>query len=141
MSSQVIGDNGLTIRLSLGVFARHYLKSPLQAGAILLGIILAVTLLIGVRATNANAVRSYSEATELLSQRAQLVLAPITGSKTVDESVYFTLRQAGVTQALAVIAGTAIDEQGQHWDIQASDLVAALSIQSQQASRDRKSVV
>ncbi|MCL1145583.1 ABC transporter permease [Shewanella marinintestina] len=138
MSSQAIGDNGLTIRLSLGVFARHYLKSPLQAGAILLGIILAVTLLIGVRATNANAVRSYSEATELLSQRAQLVLAPITGSKTVDESVYFTLRQAGVTQALAVIAGTAIDEQGQHWDIQASDLVAALSIQSQQASSNDK---
>ncbi|MGS0682965.1 FtsX-like permease family protein [Shewanella sp. 125m-7] len=125
-------DFGLTIRLSLGVFARHYLKSPLQAGAILLGIILAITLLIGVRATNENAVRSYSEATELLSQRAQLQLTPTTGKKTIDESVYFALRQAGLDQALAVIKDTVTDEQGRRWDIQASDLVAALSIQSSQ---------
>ncbi|MGS0692621.1 FtsX-like permease family protein [Shewanella sp. 30m-9] len=130
---------GLTIRLSLGVFARHYLKSPLQAGAILLGIILAVTLLIGVRATNENAVRSYSEATELLSQRAQLLLTPITGKKSIDESVYFTLKQAGINQALAVINDTVTDEQGRRWDIQASDLVAALSIQSQSKNKNHTS--
>ncbi|MCL1139990.1 ABC transporter permease [Shewanella pneumatophori] len=129
---------GLTIRLGLGVFARHYLKSPLQAGAILLGIILAVTLLIGVRATNENAVRSYSEATELLSQRAQLLLAPSAAQKSVDEQIYFKLRQAGVTQALAVLNDTVTDEQGQRWDIQASDLVAALSIQTAQDAAQQK---
>ncbi|WP_299804391.1 FtsX-like permease family protein [uncultured Shewanella sp.] len=134
MSNQTMADSGLTIRLSLEVFARHYLKSPLQAGAIILGVILAVTLLIGVRATNENAVRSYSEATELLSHRAQLLLTPISGKKSVDESVYFTLRQAGITQALAVLSGTASDDIGQRWDIQASDLVAALSIQSKHST-------
>ncbi|MCK8044872.1 ABC transporter permease [Shewanella sp. 1CM18E] len=137
-SSNNASGFGLTVGLSLAVFARHYLKSPLQAGAILLGIILAVTLLIGVRATNENAVRSYSEATELLSQRAQLLLTPATGKKSIDEAVYFALRRAGVTQALAVLNGTVTDKQGQRWDIQASDLVAALSIQSEKVTGSNK---
>ncbi|PKH55596.1 ABC transporter permease [Shewanella sp. Choline-02u-19] len=129
MSSQL----GLTVRLSLAVFARHYLKALLQAGAILLGFILAVMLLIGVRATNENAVRSYSQATELLSQRAQLILAPVAGKKVIADSVYIILRQAGVTQSLAVLSGTVTDSKGQRWDIQASDLIAALSIQQYQS--------
>lgn len=122
----------LTVRLSIAVFARHYLKAPLQAGAILLGFILAVMLLIGVRATNENAVRSYSQATELLSQRAQLMLMPVTGKKAINESVYISLRQAGITQSLAVLTGTVTNNKGQRWDIQASDLIAALSIQQRQ---------
>lgn len=138
MSSQAVPEPWLTMRLSLGVFVRHYLTSPLQAGAILVGIILAVTLLIGVRATNENAVRSYSEATELLSQRAQLILTPISGKESIDESIYLTLRQSGVTQALAVLTGTVTDEQGQRWDIQASDLVAALSIQNRENHNQTK---
>lgn len=60
--------------ISLKVFIAHYRHAPIQAGAILLGIALAVTLLIGVKATNDNAVRSYSDATELLSQRADVLL-------------------------------------------------------------------
>lgn len=125
MNSQL----GLAVRLSVQVFARHYLKAPLQAGAILLGFILAVMLLVGVRATNENAVRSYSQATELLSQRAQVILAPIAGQKMLPESVYIRLRQAGVSQSLAVLTGTVTDDDGQRWDIQASDLIAALSVQ------------
>ncbi|WOT05616.1 ABC transporter permease [Shewanella youngdeokensis] len=121
----------MTTRLSLNVFSRHYLKAPLQAGAILLGFILAVMLLIGVRATNENAVRSYSQATELLSQRAQLILTPLAGKKSLPDSVYIRLRQAGLSQALAVLTGTVTGKQGQHWDIQASDLIAALSVQQQ----------
>ncbi|MCL1107987.1 ABC transporter permease [Shewanella schlegeliana] len=140
LSSLAVQQLWLTMRLSLSVFARHYLKSPLQAGGILVGIILAVTLLIGVRATNENAVRSYSEATELLSQRAQLLLTPLSGSKSLDESVYFTLRQAGIDRALAVLTDTVTDDTGQRWDIQASDLVAALSIQSQHQSQGQGSV-
>ncbi|ABZ75293.1 protein of unknown function DUF214 [Shewanella halifaxensis HAW-EB4] len=134
MSSLAGQELWLTMRLTLSVFMRHYLKSPLQAGAILLGIILAVTLLIGVRATNENAVRSYSEATELLSQRAQLLLTPLSGNKSIEESVYFTLKQAGIAQTLAVLTGTVTDDRGQRWDIQASDLVAALSIQTKGSS-------
>ncbi|MDR8525176.1 ABC transporter permease [Shewanella fidelis] len=136
--SSPVADNWLTIRLTLAVFSQHYRKSPLQAGAILLGIVLAVTLLIGVRATNENAVRSYSEATELLSQRAQLLLAPSSGKKAIDESIYFKLRQAGLTQALAVLNDTVTDNQGKRWDIQASDLVAALSIQTAQDAAQQK---
>ena len=127
----------LSVRLSLQVFSRHYLKAPLQAGAILLGFILAVMLLIGVRATNENAVRSYSQATELLSQRAQLLLAPIAGQKMVPESVYIRLRQAGVSQSLAVLTGTVTDDSGQRWDIQASDLIAALSVQQFKQHSDK----
>lgn len=133
MNSQL----GLSVRLSLQVFARHYLNAPLQAGAILLGFILAVMLLVGVRATNENAVRSYSQATELLSQRAQVVLAPIAGQKMVPESVYIRLRQAGVSQSLAVLTGTVTDDDGQRWDIQASDLIAALSVQQFKQHSDK----
>lgn len=133
MNSQL----GLSVRLSLQVFTRHYLKAPLQAGAILLGFILAVMLLIGVRATNENAVRSYSQATELLSQRAQLILAPSAGQKGVPESVYIRLRQAGVSQSLAVLTGTVTDDNGQRWDIQASDLIAALSVQQFKQHSDK----
>ena len=125
MNSQL----GLTVRLSLLVFASLYFKAPLQAGAILLGFILAVMLLIGVRATNENAVRSYSQATELLSQRAQLILAPTAGQKVVADSVYIQLKQAGISQSLAVLTGTVTDSNQQRWDIQASDLIAALSVQ------------
>lgn len=57
--------------LSLTVFISHYRQAPLQAGAITIGIILAVMLLTGVRATNENAIKSYSSVTELLSQQAK----------------------------------------------------------------------
>ncbi|MGL5470471.1 MAG: hypothetical protein ACRDCT_20175, partial [Shewanella sp.] len=64
-----LSKSGQWLRITwvLKVFLAHYRHAPLQAGAILLGIALAVTLLIGVKATNDNAIRSYSEATELLS--------------------------------------------------------------------------
>ena len=69
------------VGLSLGICFAHYRHAPLQAGAILLGIVLAVTLLIGVKSTNENAVRSYTEATELLSQRASLLITPNAGEQ------------------------------------------------------------
>lgn len=81
--------------------------------AILLGIALAVTLLIGVKATNDNAVHSYSEATELLSQRADVLLTPPLGQNTLDESVYFALRRAGLSQSLAVVSGKISGKNGQ----------------------------
>lgn len=117
------------VRPSLVVFMAHYRHSPLQAGAILLGIALAVTLLIGVKATNDNAIRSYSEATELLSQRADALLTPATGQATLDEAVYFRLRQAGLSQSLAVVSGKVAGKNGQFWQIEGSDLLAAITLQ------------
>lgn len=82
--SQTRNRPWLRIYWVLKVFLAHYRHAPLQAGAILLGLALAVTLLIGVKATNDNAIRSYSEATELLSQRADVFLsAPIGDRKSV----------------------------------------------------------
>ncbi|MDO6620337.1 ABC transporter permease [Shewanella sp. 6_MG-2023] len=116
--------------LSLKIFFAHYRHSPLQAGAILLGILLAVTLLIGVKSTNENAVRSYSEATELLSQRASLLITPAAGQQLINEQVYFRLRQSGICNALAVINGLAVDDKGRRWQIQGSDLFAAVNLQN-----------
>ncbi|MCT7940738.1 ABC transporter permease [Shewanella holmiensis] len=111
---------------SLGVFSRHYLKAPIQASAILLGIILAVTLLIGVKATNENAKQSYGNATELLSQRASFYLSN-NDQTSIDEGVYFALRRAGIP-ALAVIEGIVSDPQGRSWKVTGSDIMAAVSI-------------
>lgn len=117
----------LRIYWVLRVFLAHYRHAPLQAGAILLGLALAVTLLIGVKATNDNAISSYSEATELLSQRADVLLSAPIGLETLDESVYFSLRQAGISQSLAVVSGRVAGLNGQFWQIEGSDIVAALT--------------
>ena len=120
--------------LSLKVFIAHYRHAPIQAGAILLGIALAVTLLIGVKATNDNAVRSYSDATELLSQRADVLLTPPLGQNTLDESVYFALRRAGLSQSLAVVSGKISSKNGQFWQLEGSDLIAALTLQKSRSN-------
>ncbi|WP_144212766.1 ABC transporter permease [Shewanella donghaensis] len=130
MSNTAQGITAKQWFFSLRIFIAHYRHAPLQAGAILLGIILAVTLLIGVKSTNENAVRSYSEATELLSQRASLLITPPAGQRLLDEQVYFRLRQNGISNGLAVLNGLAADDKGQRWQIQGSDLFAAISLQA-----------
>ncbi len=117
----------LSCRLCLSIFSAHYRQSPLQAGAILIGIILAVTLLTGVRATNESAIASYSDVTELLSQQARYSIVPIVGSKQLDESLYFDLRTQGVSNALAVVQGILTDQNNRRWQVQGSDLIAALT--------------
>lgn len=111
-------------RASLWLFAAHYRHKPLQAGAILLGIILAVTLLTGVKATNENAINSYSQASELLSRQASGYILPPSGFATMDEHQYFRLRQAGIP-ALAVLEGVVMNSHKQRLAVTGSDLVAA----------------
>lgn len=113
--------------LSLTVFISHYRQAPLQAGAITIGIILAVMLLTGVRATNENAIKSYSSVTELLSQQARWNITPSLGKKHLDESLYFDIRAAGFNLSLPVIEGVATSTDNRRWRIQGSDLIAALS--------------
>ncbi|WP_412523083.1 ABC transporter permease [Shewanella chilikensis] len=117
-----------TIKLAwqaLNVTLSHYRKAPLQAGAILLGIVLAVTLLIGVKATNDNAINSYREAGEALGQQASLFITPKARGASLDEALYFQLRQSGI-QALPVISGVVDDAQGRQWQVEGSDIIAAL---------------
>ena len=122
-------------RLCLEVFFAHYRQAPLQAGAISIGIILAVTLLIGVRTTNENAIQSYSSATELLSQQAKWSVTPPLGSKRLDENLYFDMRADGFSNSLPVLQGVASDSNGKRWRIQGSDLMAALTSFSGSASQ------
>ncbi|QBF82572.1 FtsX-like permease family protein [Shewanella maritima] len=112
--------------LTAKVFLNHYRHSPVQASAILVGIALAVTLLIGVKATNENAISSYSEATELLSQRASAYVSA-NSSDEIDEQLYFALTQAGIP-ALAVLEGVAAGPNGNPWSITGNDLFSALTI-------------
>ncbi|MCF1428637.1 MAG: ABC transporter permease [Shewanella sp.] len=125
--------------LSLRVFAAHYRHKPLQAGAILLGIVLAVTLLTGVKSTNENAVRSYADATELLSRQANGYIVPPGTTGSLDQSQYFRLRQAGLP-VLAVLEGFVLDEQGRRWHLTGSDIIAATALathQDQQQDKDK----
>jgi putative ABC transport system permease protein len=116
--------------LCLRLFVSHYRHAPLQASAILLGIMLAVTLLIGVYATNENAKQSYGNVSELLSQKARLSISHNTQDH-IDESVYFALAKAGFN-TIATIEGFATDAQGQLWKINSSDIIAAISNVKQQ---------
>ena len=86
-------------RLTLNLFAAHYRQAPLQAAAILIGIVLAVTLFVAVQAINLNAKRSYAESTEQLSAQAQNLIIPAAGQNYLPESLYFSLRQNGLSAA------------------------------------------
>ncbi|MFA0011863.1 FtsX-like permease family protein [Vibrio lentus] len=117
-------------KLTLNLFAAHYRQSPLQAAAILIGIVLAVTLFVAVQAINLNAKRSYAESTEQLSAQAQNLIIPPAGQNYLPESLYFKLRQNGLSAILPVIEGRVRDDQGRRWSVQGSELIAALTSRS-----------
>ena len=121
-------------KLALSLFAAHYRHAPLQAAAILIGIVLAVTLFVAVQAINLNAKRSYAESTEQLSAQAQNLIIPPSGQHYLPESLYLTLRQQGLSAALPVIEGRVRDDQGRRWSIQGSELITAITSRSRYAS-------
>jgi putative ABC transport system permease protein len=124
--------------LCVRLFTSHYRHAPLQASSILLGIMLAVTLLIGVYATNENAKQSYGNVSELLSQQARLSISHQT-EDSIDESLYFALANAGFN-TIASIKGIATDQQGQLWRINSSDIIAAISSGKQQDAESNSSI-
>ncbi|UUM32354.1 ABC transporter permease [Vibrio japonicus] len=121
-------------QLTLRLFSAHYRQAPLQAAAILIGIVLAVTLFVAVQAINLNAERSYAQSTEQLSAQAQNLIVPPAGQRYLPESLYFALRQQGLSASLPVIEGKVRDTQGRRWSVQGSDLIAALSSRSRYSS-------
>lgn len=127
-------------KLTLNLFAAHYRQAPLQAAAILIGIVLAVTLFVAVQAINLNAKRSYAESTEQLSAQAQNLIIPPAGQNYLPELLYFTLRQQGLSAALPVIEGRVRDEQGRRWSIQGSELITAITSRSRYASDNDQNV-
>ncbi|WP_264876938.1 ABC transporter permease [Vibrio agarivorans] len=114
-------------KLALKLFVAHYRQAPLQAAAILIGIVLAVTLFVSVQAINLNAKRSYAESTEQLGAQAKYLIIPTAGQTHLEESLYFKLRQQGLSASLPVIEGRVRDQQGQRWNVQGSDLIAAMT--------------
>ncbi|MFM2607108.1 ABC transporter permease [Vibrio chagasii] len=127
-------------KLTLNLFAAHYRQSPLQAAAILIGIVLAVTLFVAVQAINLNAKRSYAESTEQLSAQAQNLIIPPAGQNYLPESLYFKLRQNGLSAVLPVIEGRVRDEQGRRWSIQGSELIAALTSRFRYSEENEQSI-
>lgn len=127
-------------KLTLNLFAAHYRHSPLQAAAILIGIVLAVTLFVAVQAINLNAKRSYTESTEQLSAQAQNLIIPPAGQNYLPESLYFKLRQNGLSAVLPVIEGRVRDEQGRRWSIQGSELIAALTSRSRYSEENEQNI-
>ncbi|AIW15570.1 ABC transporter permease [Vibrio tubiashii] len=126
-------------RLTLNLFAAHYRQAPLQAAAILIGIVLAVTLFVAVQAINLNAKRSYAESTEQLSAQAKNLIIPAAGQNYLPESLYFSLRQNGLSAALPVIEGRVRDQQGRRWSVQGSELIAAISSRSRYSTHNQQS--
>lgn len=127
-------------KLTLNLFAAHYRQSPLQAAAILIGIVLAVTLFVAVQAINLNAKRSYAESTEQLSAQAQNLIIPPAGQNYLPESLYFKLRQNGLSAVLPVIEGRVRGEQGRRWSIQGSELIAALTSRARYSKENEQSI-
>ena len=134
-------QNQLThTKLTLNLFAAHYRQSPLQAAAILIGIVLAVTLFVAVQAINLNAKRSYAESTEQLSAQAQNLIIPPAGQNYLPESLYFKLRQNGLSAVLPVIEGRVRDNQGRRWSIQGSELIAALTSRARYSEENEHNI-
>lgn len=120
------------IYLSLKIFLGYYRNTPLQAGSILLGIALAVSLFIGIKVTNENAIASYQQQTQLFNAQISASIVPADGFKYLSEDQYFTLRQQGIN-ALAVLTGSAYDQHNNELAIQSVDLVAAYTMAKAQA--------
>ena len=134
-------QNQLThTKLTLNLFAAHYRQSPLQAAAILIGIVLAVTLFVAVQAINLNAKRSYAESTEQLSAQTQNLIIPPAGQNYLPESLYFKLRQNGLSAVLPVIEGRVRDNQGRRWSIQGSELIAALTSRARYSEENEHNI-
>ncbi|GAM74581.1 attF component of attEFGH ABC transport system [Vibrio ishigakensis] len=122
---------------AIKLFLAHYKQAPLQAAAILIGIILAVTLFVAVQAINLNAKRSYAESTEQLSAQAKVLVIPSAGQNYLNESLYFSLRQAGLSDALPIIEGRVRDQDGDRWNIQGSELIAAITSRLKYSNDER----
>ncbi|MFW7524923.1 FtsX-like permease family protein [Vibrio ostreicida] len=122
----------------LALFVAHYRQAPLQAAAILIGLVLAVTLFVAVQAINLNAKRSYAQSTEQLGTKAAGFILPSTGQKTLPESIYFSLRQAGQSHISPVIKGHVRDEAGRRWSFHGSDLIAVMTAQLAEAPSSPK---
>ncbi|QYK04583.1 ABC transporter permease [Shewanella zhangzhouensis] len=112
--------------LSLKVFVGHYRRAPLQAGAILLGIILSVVLLTAVKSINENARASYREATAPLSGRAAFTLLPAGGAAFLSDDIYFRLSRQGL-KLLPRLNGVITDDSGRRFYIDGIDIIAATS--------------
>ncbi|MGR5134091.1 FtsX-like permease family protein [Vibrio alfacsensis] len=125
-------------KLTLQLFVAHYRQAPLQAAAILVGIVLAVTLFVAVQAINLNAKRSYAQSTEQLSVQAQNLIIPPAGQRYLPESLYFSLRHKGLSAALPIIEGRVRDEQGRRWSVQGSELVAAITSRLRSAADNKR---
>jgi putative ABC transport system permease protein len=115
------------LRVTLKVTFAHYCQAPLQAFAILIGIVLAVTLFVAVQAVNLNAKRSYAESTESLSIKSENLIIPLSGQRYLPESLYFKLRQSGLSRALPVIKGRVRESEGRRYSIEGIDIVAAIT--------------
>ncbi|MCL2920007.1 ABC transporter permease [Shewanella litorisediminis] len=112
--------------LSLKVFVGHYRRAPLQAGAILLGIILSVVLLTAVKSINENARASYREATAPLSGRAAFSLLPAGGAAFLSDDIYFSLSRQGL-KLIPRLNGVITDDSGRRFYIDGIDIIAATS--------------
>ncbi|WP_194435189.1 ABC transporter permease [Vibrio fluminensis] len=124
--------------LALRIFVAHYRQAPLQAAAILIGIVLAVSLFVAVQAINLNAKRSYSDASEPLSTQAKQLIIPPSGQRYLSESLYFSLRQHGFANIVPLIDGRVRDDNGRRWSIQGIDVIAAITAR-QRAEKDHSS--
>lgn len=131
----------LHLAVVLRVYTRHYFQAPLQAAAILIGIVLAVMLFVAVQAINLNAKRSYADAAEQLSLPASQFIIPPTGQKYFSKDLYFQLRQAGLSQSLAVLEGRVRSSEGQRFSVQGSDVVAAVTAAMNSGREDDKQPV
>jgi putative ABC transport system permease protein len=117
------------------------LQAPLQAASILIGIVLAVMLFVAVQAINLNAKRSYADAAEQLSLPASQFIIPPTGQKYFSNDLYFKLRQAGLSQSLAVLEGRVRSSEGPRYSVQGSDIVAAVTATMNLGREDGKQPV
>ncbi|WP_372871201.1 FtsX-like permease family protein [Shewanella sp.] len=124
--------------LSLNVFVGHYRRAPLQAGAILLGIMLSVILLTAVKSINENARTSYREATAPLSGRAAFTLLPSGGETFLDDEVYFRLSRQGL-KLMPRLNGVMTTDTGRRFYLDGVDIIAATSAAAHVSSTDEVS--
>ncbi len=102
----------------------HYRQHPVQALFLLLGLIMAQSLLVGTQLINAQARASYAQGEQLLGAGPQGQLLPQASRNGVDERLYLRLRRAGFHELAPLLRSEVVLADGRRLELLGIDGLA-----------------
>lgn len=112
----------------------HYRQHPLQAVFLLIGVVLANTLLVGVQVINAQARSSYAQSERELGIQPIAYLRPAASSQWIPQQAYIDLRRQGFDRLVPLVQHWLTMQDGQRIPAMGVDPIAASGLNIGQSS-------